>query len=75
MKIVIRTWSFLILKMNIGSHCATKQHLNTFLETLLKTNTGNFTLENILQKLMNELEHTKSIFFDPWQQVPYSNFY
>lgn len=64
MEILIRTWSFfLILKMNIGNHCATEKHLNTFLQTLLKTNTGNFTLKNILQKIMNELEHTKINFF------------
>lgn len=49
--------------MNIGNSCSAEKHLNTFLQTLLKTNTGNFTLENILQNIMNELEHTKSIFF------------
>jgi len=61
--------------MNIGNHCSVEKHLNTFVQTLRKTNTGNFTLENILQKITNGLEHTKSIFLHPWQRAPYSNFY
>lgn len=55
--------SLLILKMNIGNHCSMDKQLNTFLQTLLKVRTGNFTLRNMLQKIRREFEHTKSIFF------------
>lgn len=40
----------LILEMNIGNHCFTEKQLNTFLQTLLKASTGNFTLRKYFAK-------------------------